>query len=141
MAAASGLGEIPVRSRESFHEGKACSTGPARAASCKSTSAGLRKCGNCQAAQNDSANGQSTLQSNVLAVWHHQRNQARKTRNPLISEAARFGSKRYRTREEEQRVIEVVAQGLKNGEVAGAIGTTENVVTSYLRVTYDELGV
>lgn len=41
----------------------------------------------------------------------------------------------------EQRVIELVAQGLKNSEVAVAIGTTEHVVKNYLRVIYDKLGL
>jgi len=41
----------------------------------------------------------------------------------------------------EQRVIELVAQGLKNSEVAGIIGTTEHVVKNYLRAIYDKLGL
>ena len=51
---------------------------------------------------------------------------------------------RYGTRvpsEREQRVIELVAEGLKNKEVADAIGTTEHVVKNYLRVIYDKLGL
>lgn len=51
---------------------------------------------------------------------------------------------RYGTRvpsEREQRVIELVAEGLKNKEVAEAIGTTEHVVKNYLRVIYDKLGL
>ncbi len=43
--------------------------------------------------------------------------------------------------EREQRVIALVAQGLKNKEVADAIGTTEHVVKNYLRVIYDKLGL
>jgi DNA-binding NarL/FixJ family response regulator len=43
--------------------------------------------------------------------------------------------------EREQRVIALVAQGLKNSEVAEAIGTTERVVKNYLRAIYDKLGV
>jgi len=34
-----------------------------------------------------------------------------------------------------------VAEGLKNREVAQAIGTTEHVVKNYLRVIYDKLGL
>lgn len=41
----------------------------------------------------------------------------------------------------EQRVIELVAQGLKNREVAEAIGTTESVIKNYLRTIYDKIGV
>jgi DNA-binding NarL/FixJ family response regulator len=55
-----------------------------------------------------------------------------------------FGATRYGNRvpsKREQRVIELVAQGLKNREVADAIGTTEHVVKNYLRVIYDKLGV
>jgi len=54
------------------------------------------------------------------------------------------GSERYGSRvpnEREQRVIELVAQGLKNRDVATAIGTTEHVVKNYLRVIYDKLGL
>lgn len=43
--------------------------------------------------------------------------------------------------EREQRVIELVAQGMKNREVADEIGTTEHVVKNYLRVIYDKLGL
>jgi DNA-binding NarL/FixJ family response regulator len=43
--------------------------------------------------------------------------------------------------EREQRVIQLVAQGLKNREVADQIGTTEHVVKNYLRVIYDTLGL
>ena len=43
--------------------------------------------------------------------------------------------------EREQRVIELVAQGLKNREVATEIGTTEHVIKNYLRTIYDKLGL
>ena len=42
---------------------------------------------------------------------------------------------------EKQRVIELVAQGFKNREVADEIGTTEHVVKNYLRIIYDKLGL
>ena len=41
----------------------------------------------------------------------------------------------------QQRVIELVAQGLKNRDVAKQIGSTEHVVKNYLRVIYDKLGL
>jgi DNA-binding NarL/FixJ family response regulator len=34
-----------------------------------------------------------------------------------------------------------VAQGLKNREIAQALGTTEFVVKNYLKVIYDKLGL
>ena len=43
--------------------------------------------------------------------------------------------------ERERRVIELVAQGLKNREVATEIGTTEHVIKNYLRTIYDKLGL
>ncbi len=46
-----------------------------------------------------------------------------------------------RPNEREQRVIELVAQGLKNKEVASQIGTTEHVIKNYLRTIYDKLGL
>jgi DNA-binding CsgD family transcriptional regulator len=55
-----------------------------------------------------------------------------------------FGGRLYRQsvpNEREQRVIALVAQGLKNSEVAEGIGTTEYVVKNYLRVIYDKLGL
>ena len=55
-----------------------------------------------------------------------------------------LGEQRYGKRtpnEREQRVIALVAQGLKNSEVAASIGTTEHVVKNYLRVIYDKLGL
>ncbi len=55
-----------------------------------------------------------------------------------------FRGERYGKRgpsEREQQVIELVAQGLKNRDVARAIGTTEHVVKNYLRAIYDKLGL
>jgi len=55
-----------------------------------------------------------------------------------------FGGQRYGKRvpnEREQRIIALVAQGLKNSEVAQAVGTTEHVVKNYLRDIYDKLGL
>jgi DNA-binding NarL/FixJ family response regulator len=43
--------------------------------------------------------------------------------------------------EREHRVIALVAQGLKNKEVANEIGTTEHVIKNYLRTIYDKLGL
>lgn len=43
--------------------------------------------------------------------------------------------------EREQRLIALVAQGLKNHEVAAILGTTEHVVKNYLRAIYDKLGL
>jgi len=43
--------------------------------------------------------------------------------------------------ERERRIIALVAQGLKNSEVAQAVGTTEHVVKNYLRDIYDKLGL
>ena len=40
-----------------------------------------------------------------------------------------------------RRIIELVAQGLKNGDVARELGTTEHVVKNCLRAIYDELGL
>lgn len=54
------------------------------------------------------------------------------------------GGERYGKRvpnEREQRVIALVAQGLKNSEVAQVMGTTEYVVKNYLRIIYDKLGL
>ncbi len=53
----------------------------------------------------------------------------------------RGGKGRTCPNEREQRVIELVAQGLKNKEVADEIGTTEHVVKNYLRTIYDKLGL
>jgi DNA-binding NarL/FixJ family response regulator len=41
----------------------------------------------------------------------------------------------------QQQVIELVAQGLKNSEVADVIGTSEHVVKNHLRMIYDKLGL
>ena len=59
------------------------------------------------------------------------------------SSAATPGGGLYGTRvpsPRQQQVIERVAQGLKNSEVAAAIGTTEHVVKNHLRLIYDKLG-
>ena len=41
----------------------------------------------------------------------------------------------------DQRIIELVALGLKNSEIAQEIGTTDHVVRNYLRMIYDKLGM
>jgi len=43
--------------------------------------------------------------------------------------------------EREQLIIQRVAEGCKNREIADAMGTTEHVVKNYLRVIYDKLGL
>ena len=40
----------------------------------------------------------------------------------------------------QHQVIALVAQGLKNSEVAEVIGTTEYVVKNHLRIIFDKLG-
>ena len=54
------------------------------------------------------------------------------------------GRERYGSRDlnkTELRVVELVAQGLKNSEVAEIIGAKEMVIKNYLRVIYDKLGL
>ncbi len=41
----------------------------------------------------------------------------------------------------EQEVVVLVAEGLKNREVADRLGTTEAVIKNYLRRIYDKVGV
>ena len=54
------------------------------------------------------------------------------------AERSLYGTRALSTRQE--KVVELVAQGLKNSEVAEIIGTTEFVVKNYLRVIFDKLG-
>jgi DNA-binding NarL/FixJ family response regulator len=55
-----------------------------------------------------------------------------------VSAPGLYGTRTLSTRQ--QKVIELVAQGLKNSEVAEIIGTTEFVVKNHLRVIFDKLG-
>ena len=41
----------------------------------------------------------------------------------------------------EHAIIQLVAEGCKNREIADSLGTTEHVVKNYLRVIYDKLGL
>jgi DNA-binding NarL/FixJ family response regulator len=43
--------------------------------------------------------------------------------------------------EREQLIIQRVAEGCKNREIADSIGITEHVVKNYLRLIYDKLGL
>ncbi len=43
--------------------------------------------------------------------------------------------------EREQLIIQRVAEGCKNREIAESLGTTEHVVKNYLRLIYDKLGL
>lgn len=45
------------------------------------------------------------------------------------------------TSERELYIIQRVAEGCKNREIANALGTTEHVVKNYLRLIYDKLGL
>jgi DNA-binding NarL/FixJ family response regulator len=63
---------------------------------------------------------------------------------PGRRESSVFGPERYGSRvltKTEQTVIELVARGLKNSEIAEAIGTTQHVVKNHLKVIYDKLGI
>ena len=41
----------------------------------------------------------------------------------------------------EHSIIQLVAEGCKNREIANSLGTTEHVIKNYLRVIYDKLGL
>jgi len=43
--------------------------------------------------------------------------------------------------EREHAIIQLVAEGHKNREIADSLGTTEHVIKNYLRVIYDKLGL
>ena len=43
--------------------------------------------------------------------------------------------------EREHIIIQYVAEGCKNREIADTLGTTEHVVKNYLRLIYDKLGL
>ena len=51
----------------------------------------------------------------------------------------RYGTLKLSTRQE--RVIELVARGLKNREIARKLGIGKNVVRNYLSKIYDKIGV
>ena len=46
-----------------------------------------------------------------------------------------------RPSEREQLIIQRVAEGCKNREIADSLGTTEHIVKNYLRLIYDKLGL
>ena len=45
------------------------------------------------------------------------------------------------TNQREHAIIQLVAEGCKNREIADSLGTTEHVIKNYLRVIYDKLGL
>ena len=48
-------------------------------------------------------------------------------------------SRRFTPKEE--RIIVLVAEGLKNKEIAGIVGTTEGGVKNYLKTIFDKTGM
>jgi DNA-binding NarL/FixJ family response regulator len=60
-----------------------------------------------------------------------------------LSEAIMVGetADRRGPSEREQFIIQRVAEGCKNREIADSLGTTEHVVKNYLRLIYDKLGL
>lgn len=59
------------------------------------------------------------------------------------AQTALLNSPRPKTRlnDKELLIISCVTQGMRNKEIAGEVGTTEQVVKNYLRKIYDKLGV
>ena len=51
----------------------------------------------------------------------------------------RYGKRALNQRE--LKIIELVANGLKNSEVAEALGTSQRVIKKFLRAIYDKLGL
>jgi DNA-binding NarL/FixJ family response regulator len=48
---------------------------------------------------------------------------------------------RDRLTPKELRIVALIVQGYKNKEIAGQLGTTEQVIKNYLRNVYDKIGV
>jgi DNA-binding NarL/FixJ family response regulator len=48
---------------------------------------------------------------------------------------------RDRLTPKELRIVSLIVQGYKNKEIAGKLGTTEQVIKNYLRNVYDKIGV
>src|SRR5205807_8736672 len=97
---------------------------------------------NSAAAQHGPTNGEGSVKSAVHPFWDYDRHKAGETRDFSLPQTTMLAVERYGTRtpsEREHRIIQLVAEGLKNKEVADAIGTTEQVVKNYLRVIYDKL--
>jgi two-component system nitrate/nitrite response regulator NarL len=57
----------------------------------------------------------------------------------MFSGEGRYGPRILRERE--TNIVKLVAQGLRNKDIARQIGTTEHVVKNYLRVIYDKIGL
>ena len=59
------------------------------------------------------------------------------------TQTALLNSPRPKTRlsDKELLIVSCVTQGMRNKEIAGEVGTTEQVVKNYLRKIYDKLGV
>jgi DNA-binding NarL/FixJ family response regulator len=51
----------------------------------------------------------------------------------------RYGKRALNQRE--LKIVELVANGLKNSEVAEALGTSQRVIKKFLRAIYDKLGL
>jgi DNA-binding NarL/FixJ family response regulator len=62
-------------------------------------------------------------------VWH----------SVIASEMDRYGSRVLTERE--QRVVELVAQGMTNDEIGAELGLTRFGVANKLKVIYDKLGM
>ena len=58
-------------------------------------------------------------------------------------EASRRGNRKkaHLSNQREEKVVSLLAQGLKNHEIAEVMGTTEGVIKNYLGVIYDKLGL
>ena len=59
----------------------------------------------------------------------------------MVGETANVCGPKSKSNDREHLIIQRVAEGCKNREIADLIGTTEHVVKNYLRTIYDKLGL
>lgn len=99
----------------------------------RSFASGLRELRHCRSARNQATNSQGIHESSVHEARNHKR-----------SEACEVGSNHSQAEigltTKEQRLVQLVADGMTNTEIAKATQTTENVVKNYIRAVFNKVG-
>jgi DNA-binding NarL/FixJ family response regulator len=95
---------------------------------------GLRERGDSAAPGDQPENGQGSLRSVVQSERHQERLEESEAGRPLVQEGVALSSRNW-------RVVELLHSGLKNCEIARAIGCTESAIKNSVVRIFDALGL
>src|SRR6266478_10165561 len=138
-----GASDAQPCTRGEIHGRAAQPSGKPGAADHRPAASGMRQLRDCAGSEDRRAHRESALQPFVSAFWYQRRHQACEASHYALQETAMVGETATPRgpSQREHAIIQLVAEGCKNREIANSLGTTEHVIKNYLRVIYDKLGL